>query len=163
MIYIGIGSNLLGKNNETPLDNCKKAIAELKKDLNICKISSWYKSQPIPISNQPWFVNGVVEINTNKNSFELLKFILKIEENFGRVRRQINEARILDLDIIDYNRKILYKKNELIIPHPRMHIRPFVLLPLKELNPRWVHPIKKKGINDLIKHVKIKQKIFKIS
>ena len=163
MIYIGIGSNLNGKNNETPLQNCKKAVVELKKEVNICKISSWYKSEPIPVSNQPWYINGVVEISTNKSSIDLLEFILNIEEFFGRVRKKKNEARILDLDIIDYKKKILYKKNKLIIPHPRMHQRSFVLQPLQELNPKWIHPIKKKGLKELISNLNDKQKIFKIS
>ena len=163
MIYIGIGSNLNGKNNETPLQNCKKALVELKKEVNICKISSWYKSEPIPVSNQPWFINGVIEISTNKSSLDLLEFILSIEEVFGRVREKKNEARILDLDIIDYKKKILYIKNKLIIPHPRMHERSFVLQPLNELNPKWIHPIKKKGIKELIRNLNDKQKISKIS
>ena len=153
MIYIGIGSNLNGKNNETPLQNCKKALVELKKEVNICKISSWYKSEPIPVSNQPWFINGVIEISTNKSSLDLLEFILSIEEVFGRVREKKNEARILDLDIIDYKKKILYIKNKLIIPHPRMHERSFVLQPLSELNPKWIHPIKKKGLKELISNL----------
>lgn len=163
MIYIGIGSNLNGKNNETPLQNCKKALVELKKEVNICKISSWYKSEPIPVSNQPWFINGAIEISTNKSSLDLLEFILSIEKVFGRVREKKNEARILDLDIIDYKKKILYIKNKLIIPHPRMHERSFVLQPLSELNPKWMHPIKKKGIKELIRNLNDKQKISKIS
>ena len=163
MIYIGIGSNLNGKNNETPLQNCKKALVELKKEVNICKISSWYKSEPIPVSNQPWFINGVIEISTDKSSLDLLEFILSIEEVSGRVREKKNEARILDLDIIDYKKKILYIKNKLIIPHPRMHERSFVLQPLSELNPKWMHPIKKKGIKELIRNLNDKQKISKIS
>ena len=163
MIYIGIGSNLNGKNNETPLQNCKKALVELKKEVNICKISSWYKSEPIPVSNQPWFINGVIEISTDKSSLDLLEFILSIEKVFGRVREKKNEARILDLDMIDYKKKILYIKNKLIIPHPRMHERSFVLQPLSELNPKWMHPIKKKGIKELIRNLNDKQKISKIS
>ena len=163
MIYIGIGSNLNGKKNETPLQNCKKALLELKKEVNICNISSWYKSEPMPVSSQPWYINGVVEISTNKSSIDLLEYILNIEEFFGRVREKKNEARILDLDIIDYKKKILYKKNKLIIPHPRMHQRSFVLQPLQELNPKWIHPIKKKGLKELISNLNNKQKIFKIS
>ena len=163
MIYIGIGSNLNGKKNETPLQNCKKALLELKKEVNICNISSWYKSEPMPVSSQPWYINGVVEISTNKSSIDLLEYILNIEEFFGRVREKKNEARILDLDIIDYNKQILYKKNKLIIPHPRMHQRSFVLQPLFELNPRWIHPITKKGIKELIRNLNNKQKILKIS
>ena len=92
MIYIGIGSNLNGRNNETPLQNCKKALKEIKKEVNISKVSSWYKSEPVPVSNQPWFVNTVIEISTNKSSLDLLKFILNIEENFGRIRVKKNEA-----------------------------------------------------------------------
>ena len=145
------------------LQNCKKALVELKKEVNICKISSWYKSEPIPVSNQPWFINAVIEISTNKSSLDLLEFILSIEKVFGRVREKKNEARILDLDIIDYKKKILYIKNKLIIPHPRMHERSFVLQPLSELNPKWVHPIKKKGIKELIRNLNDKQKISKIS
>ena len=163
MIYIGIGSNLNGKKNETPLQNCNKALVELKKEVNICNISSWYKSEPIPVSNQPWYINGVVEISTNKSSIDLLEFILNIEEFFGRVREKRNEARILDLDIIDYKKQIIYKKNKLIIPHPRMHQRSFVLQPLCELNPKWIHPITKKGIKELIRNLNNKQKILKIS
>ena len=163
MIYIGIGSNLNGKNNETPLQNCKKALEVIKKELNISKLSSWYKSEPVPVSNQPWFVNSVIEISTNKSPLDLLNFILNIEQNFGRIREKKNEARIIDLDIIDYKKKIIYKKNELITPHPRMHKRSFVLLPLNELNPKWVHPIKKKGIQELINNIKDGQKILKIS
>ncbi len=163
MIYIGIGSNLNGNNSETPLQNCKNAIKELKKEVNVCNVSSWYKSEPIPISDQPWYINGVVEISTNKSSLELLEFILNIEEFFGRLRKKKNEARIIDLDIIDYKRKILYNKKKLITPHPRMHERSFVLLPLKELNPKWVHPIKKKGLEELIRNLNDKQKILKIS
>ncbi len=163
MIYIGIGSNLNGNKNETPLENCKKAIYELKKEVNISKISSWYKSEPIPKSNQSWYVNGVIQINTNKSSLDLLKFILNIEENFGRTRKKRNEARILDLDIIDYKKKIIFIQNKLIIPHPRMHKRAFVLLPLMELNPKWIHPIKKKGLTELIDNLKEKQKLIKIT
>ena len=163
MIYIGNGSNLKGKKNETPLENCKKALEELSEELNICKVSSWYKSEPIPISNQPWFINGVVEIQTNKSSLDLLDFILNIEENFGRIRKKRNEARIIDIDIIDYKKKIIYLKNKLITPHPRMHERAFVLLPLRELNFKWVHPINKKSLNELINNLCDKQKIIKIS
>tara|TARA_B100001123_G_C15163139_1_gene968270 strand:- start:2 stop:490 length:489 start_codon:yes stop_codon:yes gene_type:complete len=162
LIYIGIGSNLKGKDNETPLQNCKKAISKLNKEVTISKVSSLYKSEPIPISKQPWFVNCIAKIKTNKSPLELLKFLLNLEEVFGRVRQKKNEARIIDLDIVDYKNQIIYKKNKLITPHPRMHKRSFVLLPLKELCPKWIHPIKKKSIDDLIKDLDNKQRILKI-
>ena len=163
MIYIAIGSNLTGEKNQTPLDNCKKAIQILKKYIIVKKISSWYKSKPIPLSNQPWFINGVIEVDTDKSSINLLDLLLEVEKDLGRIRSKKNEARIIDLDIIDYKKKIFYKKNRLIIPHPRMHERAFVLLPLRDLNPKWHHPIKKKSLNELIEKVENKQKIFKIN
>ena len=159
MIYIGIGSNLNGKNNETPLQNCKKALNELKKGVNICKASSWYKSEPIPISNQPWFINAVVEISTSMSSLELLEFILNIEKVFGRIRKKKNEPRIIDLDIVDYKNQIVSFNKKLKIPHPRMHQRAFVLLPLRELNPFWVHPESKIKISILIKELDKNQEI----
>ena len=162
MIYIAIGSNLIRDKNKTPLDNCKKAIKILENYIIIKKISFWYKSKPIPSSNQPWFVNGVIEVKTEKSSIDLLDLLLKVEKDLGRIRNKKNEARIIDLDIIDYKKKIFYKKNRLITPHPRMHERAFVLLPLKDLNPKWYHPIKKKSINELIEKIKNKQKIYKI-
>ncbi|PPR35632.1 MAG: 2-amino-4-hydroxy-6-hydroxymethyldihydropteridine pyrophosphokinase [Alphaproteobacteria bacterium MarineAlpha6_Bin4] len=162
MIYIGIGSNLSGNKNQKPIENCKEAIFALKKQVTVCKISSWYKSEPVPVSNQPWFINGVVEINTDKTPIELLEYLLKIEEVFGRLRQKKNEARIIDLDIIDYKKKVIYKENKLITPHPRMHERPFVLLPLKEISPKWKHPIKKVSLDKLLNKLNYKKKILKI-
>ena len=144
MIYIGIGSNLFGLKKETPLENCKKALKSLGSNVQINKVSSWYKSEPIPVSNQPWFVNCVIEIITKRSSMQLLNLLINIEKEFGRKRKKRNEARIIDLDIIDYKKQKIYVKNKLIVPHPRMHERGFVLLPLREINPLWFHPIKKK-------------------
>ena len=67
MIYIGIGSNLSGPDKETPLQNCYNAIEKLKKEVNIDDISSWYESEPVPVSSQPWFINGIIKISTNKS------------------------------------------------------------------------------------------------
>ena len=161
-IYLGIGSNLNGKNKETPLENCKNVINELSQELNVKHISSWYKTEPVPVSDQPWYVNGIVQIETDKPPLDLLNYILKIEENFGRIRKKKNEARILDLDIIDYKQEVNYFKNKLITPHPRMHERAFVLLPLRELNTVWTHPQTMKSIDELIDNLDDKQKILKI-
>ncbi len=162
MIYIGIGSNLLGLKKETPIQNCKKAVLFIKKKIKIVKISSWYESEPIPISNQPWYVNAVIEINTKKEPIELLNFLLQIEKIFGRTRNKKNESRIIDLDILDYKNIPINYKNKLVIPHPRMHKRAFVLLPLKEINSEWKHPISKIPISKLINNLEKKQRIKKI-
>lgn len=162
MIYLGIGSNLNGLKKETPLQNCKKALNAIKKEVKVKKISSWYTSMPIPRSNQPWYVNGVIEISTEKKSIELLNFLIDLEKKFGRRRKKRNEARIIDLDILDYKGKILFLKNKLITPHPRMHQRAFVLLPLEEINSEWKHPVNKKKISNLIKRLDKNQQIRKI-
>lgn len=159
MIYIGIGSNLAGLKQEKPLHNCRKAIEYIQKEVEIKQVSSWYKSQPIPISKQPWYINGVAEIKTKKTPIQLLNFLVKIEKIFGRIRKKKNEPRIIDLDIVDYKNQIVSFNKKLKIPHPRMHQRAFVLLPLRELNPFWVHPESKIKISTLIKELDKNQEI----
>ena len=129
-------------------------------NLNILKVSNWYKTQPIPISNQPWFINSVIKINTNKSPKELLESLQIIEKLFGRKRNILNGPRTLDLDIIDYNG--LIQNNDPILPHPRMHLRKFVLIPLQDIEPNWVHPIMNKKIEFLIKKQKDDQKLIKL-
>ena len=87
---------------------------------------------------------------------------MQIEKNFGRIRKKKNESRIIDLDILDYKNIPIHYKSKLVIPHPRMHKRAFVLFPLKEINSNWKHPISKILISKLIKDLKKKQKIKKI-
>ena len=162
MILIGIGSNLSSEDFGNSLDICKHAITQIEKNFYIKKKSSWYKSEPIPKSKQPWFVNGVIDIEfTNQNAEELLNQLNTIEKEFGRVRRKLNEPRILDLDIIDFNSQIC-NEERLILPHPRMHCRKFVLLPVKELNLNWTHPVTKKKINEMLNDLNDQQQIIKI-
>ena len=88
--------------------------------------------------------------------------VLDNEKIFGRIRKKRNESRIIDLDIVDYKNQIISLKERLYIPHPRMHKRAFVLLPLQEINPLWVHPVNNIIISSLIKKLDKKQKIKKI-
>ena len=84
------------------------------------------------------------------DEYYVLKFLHKIESEFGRRRNEINEPRSIDLDLIDYSNKVLNNKN-LIIPHPRAHLRKFVMGPLAEINPYWIHPILKVNVLDILK------------
>lgn len=162
MVLIGIGSNLRSKKFGPPLSNCIESIQEIEKNFRVKQISSWYKSEPLPKSDQPWFVNGVVEISYQNNNVEkLLKTLHEIEKKFGRLRKKLNESRTLDLDILDFNSKIISTKN-LTIPHPRMHKRKFVLLPIKELNKNWIHPKYNLSIENLLTAIKDSQNIIKI-
>ena len=141
MIFIGIGANLSNKLHQTPLDACVAALEMLanSKKLTVVKQSLWYKSAPVPASEQPWYVNGVAQVDTALGPMELLAFLHRLEEQFGRVRSYRNAPRIIDLDLLDYSGQML-AKDGLDIPHPRLHERAFVLLPLQDVAPDWRDP-----------------------
>lgn len=118
--------------------------------LRIVGRSRWYESAPVPMSDQPWYVNGVVEIDTDLDPASLLALLHEIEAAFGRTRSVRNEARPLDLDLLAYGDRVLTEEPAPLIPHPRLHERAFVLLPLAELAPDWRHPALGEGIQALI-------------
>jgi len=142
MILLGIGSNLCSKKYGKPVDNCNEAVEVIKKEMVIESISPWYKTEPVPKSNQPWYINGVAIVKTKLSPFKLLDVLLKIESNFGRTRELKNEPRVIDLDLLSYH-DLIFDSRLLILPHPRMHLRRFVLYPLTNIAPEWVHPILK--------------------
>ena len=149
MILIGVGSNLPSPKFGTPLQTCEAALAELqKRGVKVSRRSRWYESAPVPVSDQPWFVNAVAAVETDLSPQALLSLLHEIESEFGRVRRTRDEARILDLDLLVYND--LVNQRPPILPHPRMHQRSFVLLPLAELAPDWRHPANGEPIAKLI-------------
>ena len=143
-IYLGIGSNLGNKRN-----NIEKTKFKLgQNNIKILQSSSFYESLSWPNPNNPKFLNIVLKISTNFTLPELLKKCKEIEKNIGRKKSTINSPRECDIDIIDYENKIINDK--IILPHPRMHNRNFVLLPLFELNKDWKHPVYKHNIKKLI-------------
>ena len=152
-IIIGIGGNIKSEEGTHPIKVAMKAISYFKDySINVTNQSSWYETEPIPKSDQPNFFNCIVLANTNLNELDVLKSLHEIEHKLGRKRRIVNEARIIDLDLIDYSNKILMNK-EIIIPHPRAHQRRFVMEPLAELDKTWVHPISKININAILKNL----------
>ena len=158
---IAVGSNINSQEGFEPIKNCNKAINELSKfNIKIIQKSSWYLSEPIPKSSQPKFYNSVLLCNANHSANKVLKIIQIIEQKFGRVRVFKNMPRCIDLDIISFNGNV---KNSLLlkIPHPRMHLRKFVLLPLFEIDAHWLHPLLKKNIQFFLEKVKC-QKIKKL-
>ncbi|MDA8804795.1 2-amino-4-hydroxy-6-hydroxymethyldihydropteridine diphosphokinase, partial [Candidatus Pelagibacter bacterium] len=132
--YLAIGSNLGNK-----ITNIHIALSELKKNkIKIKKVSSHYLSKSWPNPLMPSFINIVIEIETILTPLELLKICNNIELKLGRVRLKKNAPRTCDIDIIDYDKKILnINSDKLIIPHPEMTKRNFVLLPLFEINRSW--------------------------
>ena len=152
MIFLNIGSNL-------PLEeggretNILKAINHLKNlNLNLIKISSFYETPSYPNNSDPKFINLCIKFESNLKANELLNEIKKIEKKLGRTRIEKNEPRTCDIDIIDFNGEII-KNDELEIPHPRLHLRNFVIYPLKEIEPNWFHPIFNKNIDSFFQEL----------
>ena len=159
--FIAVGSNINSPEGLNPIENCNKAINELSKcNIKIIQKSSWYLSEPIPKSFQPKYYNSVFLCNSNHNVNKVLKITRIVERKFGRVRVFKNMPRCIDLDIISFNGNV---KNSLLlkIPHPRMHLRKFVLMPLFEIDSHWLHPLLKKNIQFFLEKVKC-QKIKKL-
>lgn len=145
-IFIGIGSNL--SNPKQQVLNAVKHISGID-GVRISKQSSLYRTSPVGFKNQPDFINAVVAIEFEGEPELLLKKLLDIESLFGRIRKERNGPRTVDLDILLF-KKLHYTKKDLVIPHPRMHERLFVLLPLFEVDPDII--VEPHGpIRDLIK------------
>ena len=143
-IYLGIGSNLGNKKL-----NIEKAKFELfQNNITINKSSNYYESFSWPNKNNPKFLNVVIKISTYLKPLELLIKCKEIETKLGRKKAPKNSPRICDIDILDYNQKKTFK--DIILPHPRICNRSFVLLPLFEINRDWIHPITKQHIKKLI-------------
>ncbi|MDA9646349.1 2-amino-4-hydroxy-6-hydroxymethyldihydropteridine diphosphokinase [Candidatus Pelagibacter sp.] len=151
--YLAIGSNLGNK-----INNIETTKIELKKNkILILKSSSNYISDSWPDSRMPKYINIILKVKTNLTPFELLKVCNLIELKLGRVRNKKNSPRTCDIDIIDYNTTIKSDlNNKLILPHPRMNQRNFVLLPLFEIDKSWKHPKSKISIVNLINSLPIK-------
>ena len=143
-VYLGIGSNL--GNKKTNIEKAKFKL--FQSQIKILKSSSYYESLSWPDPNNPKFLNIVLKINTILKPAELLKKCKEIEVNLGRKKNYKNAPRECDIDILDYDKK--KSLGEITFPHPRMHIRNFVLFPLYEIDRNWIHPITKHHIKRLI-------------
>lgn len=143
MILIALGSNLSEPPYESPRHVLEAALEKIAdQGITILKVSRWYETEPVPKSDQPWFVNGVALVETALAPEELLSVLHDIEHDMGRVRRERWEARILDLDLLAYDDII--REEGVILPHPRLHERAFVLRPLLDVAPNWTHPLLKR-------------------
>ena len=144
MIYLGIGSNLGNR-----ISNIEKAKFKIiQNNIKILQISNYYESLSWPNPKNPKFLNIVLKIKTNLPPLKLLYICKKIEILLGRKKRKKNAPRECDIDIIDYKSQKI--KDKIILPHPRMTKRNFVLFPLYELDKAWTHPITGLPIKKLI-------------
>ena len=144
--YIGIGSNV----GDKPF-NCRYSIDKINQlpGCHVTACSALFKTEPEGVTDQDWYANCVVEISTTKSSSQLLKVLLSIEYDMGRIRKKRWEPRIIDLDILLFGQEII-ESHYLVIPHPLLHKRRFVLEPLVQLVPDLVHPVLQLTIRQLL-------------
>jgi len=142
MILVALGANLPSREFGPPLASLEAALRLLEEEgVRIARRSQWYRSAPVPPSDQPWYVNGVAEVEARLSPEALLATLHRIEARFGRVRQRRNEARVLDLDLLAYGDRVSAEGDPPPeLPHPRLHERAFVLLPMAEIAPDWHHP-----------------------
>ncbi len=153
--FIAIGSNM-----ESPAANCRRAMDRLgdSPGMTLLARSSLYRSEPFGKTDQDWFVNAVVRIDTSLSPEELLKACLSIEQEMGRSRSEKWGPRIIDLDILFYDDLIL-KLEGLEIPHPGIPERSFVLVPMNEIAPDCIHPQLKKPVRTLLEEMENPQQV----
>ena len=163
MILIGIGGNLESARYGPPRDTLSAALAALTAErIRILTRSGWYRTEPVPQSDQPWFVNAVVSLATELSAKDLLTVLQTTERHFGRIRGEPNGPRILDLDILDYQGEVM-NATSLVLPHPRLHERRFVLMPIAEIAPDWRHPILGLTAAQLLARLSSEQQIERLS
>ena len=166
--YIGLGANLDHPHFGSPRQTLAAAVAALQAHgLTIVAQSSWYESAPVPIADQPWYVNAVVAVRSDLPAPTLLQQLHAVEAEFGRVRSVVNAPRVVDLDLLDCRGEQfsvaaaaesdlqaaagqIGAATSLILPHPRMAERAFVLLPLQEITPNWRHPVSGETVEQML-------------
>jgi 2-amino-4-hydroxy-6-hydroxymethyldihydropteridine diphosphokinase len=143
LVYLSLGSNVGDR-----AANLEAAIARLSSLGKVVAVSSFYETEPVGFAAQPWFLNCAVKLDTEKTPRQLLAGILELEQEMGRRRVQKNGPRTIDIDILLFGSSIIRTKG-LIIPHPAMHERRFVLEPMAEIAPDVLHPVFKRSIREL--------------
>jgi 2-amino-4-hydroxy-6-hydroxymethyldihydropteridine diphosphokinase len=163
VILISIGGNLDSSRFGSPRNTLSAALDALEaKGVSIRRRSSWYHSEPVPPSAQPWFLNAVASVATDLGANGLLAALQAIERQFGRVRTEPNAARVVDLDLLDYRGKVM-ETPSLVLPHPRLHQRRFVLVPLAEIAADWRHPLLGLTARQLLTRITDEQKLELLS
>ena len=141
-ILVAIGANLASAEGRTPLETCRWAARQLGQlpGLDLRRVSRWFATQPIPASDQPRFVNGAAWLSGTAEPCRMLEMLHAIEAEAGRVRGAPNAARTLDLDLLAMD-GLVTTTPRLVLPHPRLQDRAFVLAPVHDIRPDWTHPV----------------------
>jgi 2-amino-4-hydroxy-6-hydroxymethyldihydropteridine diphosphokinase len=145
MAYLSLGSNLGDRQAQL-----REAVTRLSALGHVAAVSSFYETEPVEFSEQPWFINCAVALETNLRPLDLMAALLAIEEEMGRRRVQKKGPRSIDIDILLFD-DVAMKSDELTIPHPAIQARRFVLEPLAEIAPQALHPLFHKTVLELKK------------
>jgi 2-amino-4-hydroxy-6-hydroxymethyldihydropteridine diphosphokinase len=156
LAYLSLGSNVGGR--ET---NVREAIRKLETLGHVRSVSSFYETEPVEFTQQPWFVNCAVALETAQSASQLMSGILEIEREMGRQRIQKKGPRIIDIDILLFSDEIV-NTPDLTIPHPAIAERRFVLVPLAEIADQAQHPVRKKTIGKLLQALPAGQTVRKV-
>ena len=150
-VYLGLGSNL-----GEPVKAIEQALELIEKTglARVKRVSCLYETEPVGIKDQPWFINAVALVETERDPLAFRRGLEEIEQRLGRPSQRVkNGPRIIDLDILLWG-ELVFESEELVIPHPRMHLRRFVLEPLAELDPDLLHPSRGKTIKELLEELR---------
>ena len=154
-VYLGLGSNMGNRQN-----NMDKALDLLSQRLRVEQVSSIYDTEPVGSINQPRFLNLVCQVHTRLAPTELLTLAKGIELKLGRAPGKVDASRPIDIDILFYDDQVI-ETPELVIPHPRLAERAFVLIPLAEIAPDLVHPVSGKTVRELLHGITETQGVLK--
>jgi 2-amino-4-hydroxy-6-hydroxymethyldihydropteridine diphosphokinase len=156
--FIGFGSNVGDR-----VDLCDRAVTllSLLPHSQLLGVSLLYETEPVKVGTDPgdgWFLNGVVQLGTDVTPRSLLMVLREIERSLGRDEEHRSGPRTMDLDLLFYGSQVIDEPG-LVVPHPRLHQRRFVLLPLSELDPSWIHPSLDRSIAQLLADVKDRSEV----
>jgi len=144
--YLGLGANL-----GDPEAQLREALERLNAadEVEVTRVSTFYRTPPLGPADQPWYVNAAARVRTRLGPEDLLRLLQQVETAMGRVRGERWGPRRIDLDLLLYNGEVIFSP-DLVVPHPEMHRRAFVLAPLAEIAPRAWHPVLQKSVADLL-------------
>jgi 2-amino-4-hydroxy-6-hydroxymethyldihydropteridine diphosphokinase len=157
LVYLSLGSNV--GDREAQL---RDAVIRLAAAGRVVAVSSFYETEPVEFTQQPWFLNCAVALETGQTPWQLMTTILRIQEEMGRKRVHKKGPRSIDIDILLFD-NVIVEEPELIVPHPALHQRRFVLEPLAEIAPEVLHPVLKRTIRELRDELPAGQEVRKVS